>query len=84
MKTLFIVAAVAGLLATAATAQDRDHEGDRDRGQHRDNFPGAIVGGTLRALVDRSEERDGRCRVVIERYRQPDGDVVVERHRECD
>jgi hypothetical protein len=80
MKTLFL-ATLIGLLATCASFAQERERGDRDRGA---DVPGRIIGGILRQFEGRSLDREGPCRVIIERWRAPDGDIVEERHRECD
>jgi len=88
MKKLLLATALLGVCASGAMADDYRDRGDRDRGD-RDrggilDVPGAIIGGTVRALEGRSIERDGDCRIVIERRRSRDGDIVETRRRECD
>ena len=90
MKMILLALTTTIFCSGVAMAQDRDRDFDRDRGERHErdrgpeNIPGAIIGGTVRALVGRDVNRDGDCRVIVERYRERDGDIVERRHRECD
>jgi hypothetical protein len=78
MTKLSIAAALAIVFASSAWAQDYR------RGEQRDRDIGGVPGSVIRGLEGRTHDRDDDCRTVIERHQRPDGDIVEERHRECD
>jgi hypothetical protein len=84
MKAIFAVCLLAGMTATATFAQDYGRQEEKERSSRASDAPAGIIQDTEGALEGRSVESDGDCRVVVERYRDANGDIVEERHRECD
>lgn len=85
MKTLVLSAVALATMSGAALAQgwDRDHDRRewRYEHRHRDDNPGErILRGAVRGLTG---DYGPRCRVVVTRHREWDGDMVVTRRRVC-